>query len=46
MQAVYPDEITACFAVYTSQIIRDLSGVNIAIGDKKKVDFVLVLKGN
>ena len=35
MQAVHPDEIAACLEVYTSQIIRDLSGIHIAIDGKK-----------
>ena len=35
MQAVHPDEIAACFEVYTSQIIKDLSGMHIAIDGKK-----------
>ena len=30
MQAVHPDEIAACLEVYTSQIIKDLSGMHIA----------------
>ena len=35
MQAVHPDEIAACLEVYTSQIIKDLSGLHIAIDGKK-----------
>ena len=35
MQAVHPDEISACLEVYTSQIIKDLSGLHIAIDGKK-----------
>ena len=35
MQAVHPDEIAACLEVYTSQIIKDLSGMHIAIDGKK-----------
>ena len=35
MQAVHPDEIAACLEVYTSQIIKDLSGIHIAIDGKK-----------
>ena len=35
MQAVHPDEISACLQVYTSQIIKDLSGLHIAIDGKK-----------
>ena len=30
MQAVHSDEISACLEVYTSQIIKDLSGLHIA----------------
>lgn len=35
MQAVHPNEIAACLEVYTSQIIKDLSGIHIAIDGKK-----------
>ena len=35
MQAVHPEEIAACLEVYTSQIIKDLSGIHIAIDGKK-----------
>ena len=35
IQAVHPDEIAACLEVYTSQIIKDLSGIHIAIDGKK-----------
>ena len=35
MQAVHSDEISACLEVYTSQIIKDLSGLHIAINGKK-----------
>ena len=35
MQAVRPDEIAACIEVYTSQIIKDLSALHIAIDGKK-----------
>ena len=35
MQAVHPDEIAACLEVYTSRIIKDLSGMHIAIDGKK-----------
>lgn len=35
MQAVHLDEIAACLEVYTSQIIKDLSGLHIAIDGKK-----------
>jgi transposase DDE domain len=35
MQAVYPDEIATYLEVYTSQIIKDLSGMHIAIDAKK-----------
>ena len=35
MQAVHPDEIAACLEVYTSQIIKDLSGMHISIDGKK-----------
>lgn len=35
MQAVHSDEISACLEVYTSQIIKDLSGLHIAIDGKK-----------
>ena len=35
MQAVYPDEIATCLEVYTSQIIKDLSDMHIAIDAKK-----------
>ena len=35
MQAVPLDEIAACLEVYTSQIIKDLSGLYIAIDGKK-----------
>ena len=35
MQAVHPDEIAACLEVYTSQIIKDLPGLHIAIDGKK-----------
>lgn len=35
MQAVHPDEIAACLEVYTSQIIKDLSGIHIAMDGKK-----------
>ena len=34
MQAVHPDEIAAYLEVYTSQIIKDLSGMHIAIDGK------------
>ena len=35
MQAVHSDEIAACLEVYTSQIIKGLSGMHIAIDGKK-----------
>ena len=35
IQAVHPDEIAACLQVYISQIIKDLSGLPIAIDGKK-----------
>ena len=35
MQAVHSDEISACLEVYTSQIIKDLFGLHIAIDGKK-----------
>lgn len=35
MQAVHLDEIAAFLEVYTSQIIKDLSGLHIAIDGKK-----------
>ena len=35
MQAIHPDEIAACLEVYTSQIIKDLLGLYIAIDGKK-----------
>ena len=35
MQAVHPDEIATCLEVYTSQIIKDLSGMHTAIDGKK-----------
>ena len=35
MQAVHPDETATCLEVYTSQIIKDLSGIHIAIDGKK-----------
>lgn len=35
MQSVYPDEIASYLQVYTSQIIKDLSGLHTAIDGKK-----------
>lgn len=35
MQATHPDELATCLEVYSTQIIKDLNGIHLAIDGKK-----------